>query len=84
MLYLDKNLSKPTVNFCVPDLDVLAKQELNLVLHKLLSTSMPWFSLPIYFQGSKVAVPSTGGTIAKLYCFQSQKKACSKKTRFNS
>jgi hypothetical protein len=29
MLYLDKNLSKPTVNFCVPDLDVLAKQELN-------------------------------------------------------
>ncbi|KAJ7363721.1 hypothetical protein DFH08DRAFT_798200, partial [Mycena albidolilacea] len=29
MLYLDKNLSKPTVNFCVPDLDVLAKQEIN-------------------------------------------------------
>jgi hypothetical protein len=29
MLYLDKNLSKPTVNFCVSDLDVLAKQELN-------------------------------------------------------
>jgi hypothetical protein len=29
MLYLEKNLSTPTVNFCVPDLDVLAKQELN-------------------------------------------------------